>query len=328
MNRLLVLGMILAMTAGVAVAAPPTVPELLRSVPADARAVIAINASALRAHPAVQKWLLAHGNWAPLEGEPNRFLTEAGLDVVRDVDAMVVALVPDGHPGRPVVFFSGRFDQAAIAAALAKRGATAFTIANVPALRLPDSEHASSSAVLAQPTSELIVAGDETAVSEALAGQPGTNELVKNAMASGQIDPKAPFWLVADLPTRAADAAPAAAQATGHDGARALHDALMASGAVRCVAVQAHLDDALHLSGVVIVDTAENAELVRDAVKGALAALRLHAQDAAPELVDVLRGVHVNLSGNEVRADGAIPVALIEKLAAEHHACTGHQEKQ
>jgi hypothetical protein len=73
---------------------------------------------------------------------------------------------------------------------------------------------------------------------------------------------------------------------------------------------------------VAVADTAENAELLRDAVKGAIAAARLHAQGTSPELVNVLRNIEVSVSGTDLSASGAVPVSLLEKLVAEHgHHC-------
>jgi hypothetical protein len=67
---------------------------------------------------------------------------------------------------------------------------------------------------------------------------------------------------------------------------------------------------------VAVADTAENAELLRDAAKGVLAAVRLQSQDRTPELVSVLREVQVRATGTQVTLSSVIPVALLEKLIA------------
>ena len=121
----------------------------------------------------------------------------------------------------------------------------------------------------------------------------------------------------------------AAAERAHGEGAETVRGVVLASGSVRRVVGQAYLGRfRSRFSGAAVADTAENAELLRDAVKGALAAARLHFQDSAPELVDVLRGVDVHLDGPVVTAKGAIPVALLEKLAAEHGcAATGERRR-
>jgi len=145
--------------------------------------------------------------------------------------------------------------------------------------------------------------------------------LLDKAVAAGQIDPRAPFWAVGTIPAAAHRHAAALEERGEAEPDHPLHHVLAAAGVVRRIALQASLDDSLRVSGVASADTAENAELLRDAAKGALAALRLGAQDEHPELVDVLRGVQVRASGTEVAVSGAIPVALLEKLAAEHAGC-------
>jgi hypothetical protein len=50
--------------------------------------------------------------------------------------------------------------------------------------------------------------------------------------------------------------------------------------------------------------------------------MRLHLQGSAPELVEVLRNVDLRADGTVVSARGAVPFALLEKLAADHKA--GH----
>jgi hypothetical protein len=70
---------------------------------------------------------------------------------------------------------------------------------------------------------------------------------------------------------------------------------------------------------VATTDTAENAELVRDAVKGALAAARLKLGETEPELVEVLRDTQVQVKDTEVSGKMVIPLPLIEKLAHTAH---------
>ncbi len=308
------------LAAGLAVGAPPTVPELLPRVPAQARAVVAVDAATLRSHPAVQSWLLDHASWGDTDAEAADFLAEAGLDPLRDVTAMVVAMSPGGAHGAAVALFAGRFDPAALAAALTRRGASPITLGGVPGFRLPEKNGGDTSAVLAQPSPELLIVGGEAAVLASLSDTMEGSPLVAAAVKDGQIDPRAPFWAVATLPAGARQkAADAAARIQGNSD-QPIREVVIASGAVQSVAVQAFLDDSLRLSGVAVADTEENADLLRDAAKGALAAARLHSQDRAPELVSVLRDVQVRSIGKEVTVASVVPVALLEKLLAAHAA--------
>jgi hypothetical protein len=329
MKRTLIVSLVLALAAPLAVAAPPTIGELLRSVPENARVVVAVDSAALRDVPKVQAWLLHHQAWTGADENLRQFLADAGLDPVRDVDAMVVAVLGEGSATGGVALFAGRYDPTSLAAALVKRGAKAFTVGSVPAFTLPANEdHRGKSAVLAQPSPDLVLVGDDAAVRAALNAPHAVIPLVEQEVAAGHIDLRAPFWVVANVPAEAhAHAAEAAGRAHGEDSGP-MQSVVIASGTVQRVALQAFLDDSLKLSGVARADTPENAELLRDAAKGALAVARLHAQQQSPELVGVLRDVQVVQSGSEVSVSGSVPLALLEKLIAEHKAMHGSVSKE
>jgi hypothetical protein len=318
MRRNVLFGFLLAVTlAAAAAAAPPTVAELLGRVPAEAKVVVAIDAAALHEHPLVHEWLAErHAAWSGLDDETESFLRDAGLVPERDVVAMVAAVTPtDGRPSY-IVYFAGRFDPAALGAALTARGAQAATFPGGASYLLPaEGSDGRTVAVLA---SELIILGDEASVRGLQIFATGS-PLVAEEVAARRIDPTAHFFFVAELPPRQA-------VATGGDTAAedSLQQVVEASGTVRRVSLQATLGDALALKGFATADTAENAELLRDAVKGAIAAMRLHAQEKAPELVEVLRGVDVRLDDVRVSGAVAVPVAVIEKVLREHVAEHAH----
>ena len=327
MKRLLVATLLIALAAPAALAAPPTAAELLRRVPETASAVAAIDSAALRTHPAVHGWLVRQHALTGTDGDVRRFLDDAGLDPLRDVDVMVVAAVPEGDRTTGVALFAGRYDTAALAAALAKRGAQAFSLAGTPAYRLASEHEGGRPVVVALPSAALVVVGDEATAALALAPPHALAPLAADEIAAGRLDIHAPFWMVATVPAQVRSHAHAAAERVHGEGAEALRGFAFASGTVRRVVAQATLDDTLRFSGAAVADTPENAELLRDTAKGALAAARLHFQDSSPELVDVLRSVQLRLDGPVVTAKGAIPVALLEKLAAEH-GCAARGERR
>ena len=316
--------LLVALAAPAALAAPPTAAELVRRVPEAASAVVAIDGAALRAQPAVHAWLVRQRALHVTDCDGRRFFDDAGLDPLRDVDVAVIAAVPDGERTGGVALLAGRYDTAALGAALAKRGAQPFTIAGAPAYRLASDHESGGPAVVALPSSELVVVGDEAAVALTLAAPHALPELAAAEVGAGRLDVGAPFWLVATVPAAAAAHARAAAERVHGEGAEGVRGALFASGAVRRVVAQATLGDALKFSGTAIADTPENAELLRDTIKGAIAAARLHFEASEPELVGALRGVEVRLHGPVVTVTGEVPVALIERLAAEHGA--SHRE--
>ncbi len=321
MKRILSVSALLTLVAALAAAAPPPVAEMLKLVPEGAQSVVAVDTAALRSHPMVQSWLLEHHAWSGADRDLPGFLAEAGLDPVRDVDGIVAVLLGEPHAHRGLVLCSGRYDPAALGAALVKRGATAFTIGATTAYRLPDSEHhGHDSAVLAAPSADLVVVGEETAVTAALGAPHAIPPLVAEEASARHIDLRAPFWAVTNVPAEAREKVARAGDHVSGEGSDTVRGVLLASGTVERIAIQAFLDDSVRISGVAVADTAENAQLLRDAAKGAVAAARLATQNHSPELVDVLRGVVVAANGNEVSVAANVPVALLEKLAAEHKA--------
>jgi hypothetical protein len=222
------------------------------------------------------------------------------------VDLLVLAALGSDRETTGVALLVGRYDPTALGAALTARGASSFALAGVPAFRLPDSGHHGSQAVLAQRSPELVIVGDEAAVTAAFAAPHAVSPLIAGDIAAGNLDLHAPFWMVAAVPAS--------------DSVRGM---LLASGTVQKVIAQAYLGDSLRFVVAAVADTAENAGLLRDAAKGALAAMRLHLQESAPDLVEVLRNIDLRADGTVVSGKGSIPLALLEKLAAHHKA--GHE---
>jgi hypothetical protein len=303
--------------AAAAVAVPPT--QLLPGIPDNAQVVVAVDASVLRAHPLVGDWLMKHqARWSGADNDGRQFLTEAGLDPVRDVDCTVVALVPEHHG---LALIAGRFDKASLEAALVKRGATGLTVAGKQLLRIPSRHNGAD--VLVYVNGGIVTVGDESAVTASLTGsRPGAPAIVQQAVATGALKPANPFWVVANVPDEMRRKVTTEAEQHASDDSM-MHEVMLAGGAVRSVIVQGSLDDALHLAAVATADTADNAELLRDAAKGALAAVRLHFQDSAPDLVNVVRAIKVGVDGTRVEVAGAVPVALLERLLAQHGEDTG-----
>jgi hypothetical protein len=329
MKRMALVILVLAVVSPFAAAAPPTVGELLRSVPAGARVIVGVDSAALRSHPKVQDWLLRQHAWTGADQDLRTFLADAGLDPLRDVDAMVAVVLGEGDSTSALALFAGRYDQASLGAALVKRGSQPLTLGKVQSYRLPaEGHHGSKDVVLALPSPDLVIVGEETAVQAALVPPHAVAPLAEREISSGHIDLRAPFWMVATVPPEAQQKARDAAGHVHGEGTEAVRSVVFASGAIQRVAGQAFLDDSLRFSGVAVADTAENAGLLRDAVKGAIAVARLHAQAKTPELVNVLRDIEVTVSGTDLSASGAVPLALLEKLSAEHGAPCEPSAKQ
>lgn len=298
----------LLLAATAALPAAPTPADLARLTPPDAQLVMGVHVAALRSHPAVQAWLASHqAPWTGRSGEANALLEELGLDPLRDVDASVLAAVdrPGGEDSW-VLLLGGSFDPAAMTAALVKRGAT--LVPGMPYPLLHTSEEADGAPLVAL-FDQLVVAGDERSVLAAASGATMGAGVVRVERAAGRLDPSATSWLVLDIPPalrqrpEVIDSAP-----------EAMRGLLAASRAVERMIMHARLGEALELSGWAHADTPENAELVHDAARGMVAALRLAAQGRQPELLEVLRQVRITQREREVAGTATIPVTLLQRL--------------
>ncbi len=301
-----VLAVALCATAATATTATPS--ELLGLAPADARVVIGIDVAALRSHPAVQDWLFAHqSEWSGVDDDGARFLRDAGLDPTRDVDAMLFAVESPDDESRFVAFFAGRYDPSALSAALLARGATATTIGTFEVYRFDTGSHTG----VHPPTylhisPSLLTMGPEAELLAALQGSGDGSKLVREEIAAGRLDPRSSFWMATRIPDAVHDAD------VHIEGDMA--GVVSAAKTLQRVTMQADLGTALRLRACALADTADNADLLRDAVKGAVAAARLAAQEKHPELVEVLRDVDVDTAGNAVAVAAAVPLDVLQRL--------------
>jgi len=312
---------VLVLAAATSWAAPPTVQELVQQVPPDARSVVAVDAASLRQAPLIQGWLLDHqAEWTGVDDEATRFLRDAGLDPAADIDALVFAVLAGevggngGKDGHPLALFGGRFDAASLTAALVDRGAVAEELAGVTVYRV-DAKEDAAHAPLMRITDDLVMLGDHEALTASFGRGGGPVTIVDQEVSAGHLDLGATFWMVSDLPERK----PGDLPAVGTDGpeGQAAQAVLAASSMVRRVAGWGSLDEELELHGFATADSEENAGLLRDTLRGALAVARMTAQDKDPRLVEVLRGVSVEADGAVVTVAAAVPVELLQKLAGK-----------
>lgn len=316
----------LALAAATSWGASATVPDLLGLVPTDARAVVAVDVAALKAEPSAQQWLLDHqAAWSRVDDDATRFLSEAGLDPMRDVDLMLFAVAGSGTEQRPLALFAGRYDPATLGAALQARGAQLVALGSLTAYRLGDADEEDQPALI-RITPDLVLVGTAQTLTQAYEPHTGSPQVVAAETADRHLDLAAPFWMAVAVPERAAEPpseAAAAAEASPEE--RAMLAVAAASASIRRVAAWARLDESLRVHAFATADTADNASLFRDAVKGALAAMRLAAQDREPDLVDVLRGVAVDTAGNSVEVAAELPIDLLQRLARDTHRHHHHE---
>lgn len=290
--------------------------EMLSLVPADALTVGAVHLAEMRTSP-LSSLLFEHVDRLTSEGEAARFLLEAGLQPLRDVDLLVVATAPPSGAGSELdvlVIAGGSFKPERLAPAVAARGA----VRNGAYFILPEAKGESGAIAFLSPS--LVIAGNERSVVNAIAARAagGTNFLTRGALAAElrRVEPGATGWALIDV-ARIARFPQFAGIDTGRGNAGARLQAAMKN--VSTIALWAKdAGNALHVGAAGSSSDAETLQLLEDAARGALAALRLGASEKAPELVAVLRRFEIQRTSDSTRIEGAIPAGMIRKLIADN----------
>jgi hypothetical protein len=293
--------------------------DALSLIPNDAVTVGVVRVGDLRTSP-LSSLLFMHTDKMSSNGEGDRFLTDAGLDVKKDIDVLVVTTAPVttlGSDAKVLVAADGRFNVDRLSAALVTRGAVKKTTANGAYFILPESkEHdrAHSDGAVAFPDGHLVLAGSEAAVVEALADRAAGGTTFATASGLGRemvrIDTHATAWALIDV-VRAKRLGSAATH-SNHDNFNA------ALKNVSTIAVWAtDTGDSLKLGAFGLSRDAETLQLVEDTVRGALSMLRLAAQDKAPDMVSLLRRFNVSRNEESVTVSGTLPADSLKTLAAK-----------
>ena len=301
-----------------AAAARPT-DDALALVPPDAATAGMLRLSDLRTSPLAARFF-SEFDRATVDGDAARFLAEAGLHPVDDVDVVVFAaqIGPKGTKGKGLVAVEGRFDPQRLAAAVASRGAEARTASGSNYFLLKDRErpeHQGDGAV-AFASSRLLVAGSEDAVVAALAARASGGTGFKGGAGLGaqldKDDASASGWLLVDR-TRLPEAKGSLTISSGEgDPAR---NVIGAMNLVSTFAFQMTVKgDSIRLSGAGYSDDADTRELLEDALRGVLAAARIAAEDR-PEVVSAIRKFKVSGDRNAVTIAGTLDGATIRMLA-------------
>lgn len=313
MRRLVLLALAASLALPAAAARPAD--DALALVPPDAVTAGMLRVADLRTSPLAARFF-AELDGVTVDGDAARFLAEARLHPVDDVDLVVFA-AQDGKKGKALVAFEGRFEPERLAAAAAARGAEARTASGATYYLLKDSKEAGTrgDGAVAFVSRRLIVAGSEQAVVAALAARAaGGTGFTRGAGLGAQldkVDDNASGWLLVDR-TRLPEAK-GSVTISGDDGAA--RNVIGAMNLVSTFAFQMTVKgDAVRLSGAGYSDDAETRELLEDALRGILAALRI-ANEEKPEVVSALRKFKVASDRTAVTISGTLDGATIRALA-------------
>jgi hypothetical protein len=292
--------------------------EALSVLPSDAASVGLVRVADLRTSPLFDR-VFHEADRVSCDAEAARFLAETGLDPKRDVDVVAFAGSPGrGGSGWALVAFEGRFDAARLAAAAVERGAVKKTTADGDVYLLAGKKHvdlAHEPGAIAFLSNRLVVAGNETAVAQALArrasGGKGFSAGEGLGRQMSRVGPGSSAWVLIDMsrvPMRDRAAA-------GHaEGPAAAVVSAMKTVSFATLSVTAE-GDALKLSATGVSGDPETRQDLEDAVRGVLAVWRLAVQERHPDLVSVLRKFKVSHEGDGVTLSGTLPGPVIREMA-------------
>lgn len=313
MTRLIRTLAVLAVTATFALPATAK-DDALSLVPADAVTLGMVRLADMRTSP-LSSLLFEHVDSMSMDGEAEKFLLEAGIQPLHDVDVVVVATSPRttlGSEPNLLVIAEGRFQPERLTAAIVSRGG----VKKPSYILLPESE--GEAGAVAFLSTSLAIAGNERSVANALAARAngGTGFVTRGVLAMdlGRIDRAATAWAIIDVPRAARFAKGGVDTGSGQSGA-VLQAALKSVSTVAMWATDN--GETLQLGAVGLSNDSETLELLDDALRGALAALRIAASEKAPEMVSVLRRFDVDRKSQSITVEGSIPAASIRELMAK-----------
>ncbi len=312
-----------ALLAVVAIAMPVLAKDdALSLVPANAVTVGMVKLREMRSSP-LSSVLFEHTDKMSSDGEAEKFLADAGLSPMKDVDVLVVATAPRTNLGSEadvLVIAEGRFNVERLSGALVARGA----VKKGNYFMLPEKVHEGDQRdpAVAFPSASLVLAGTERAVAAALEAYAngGTTFRGANGLALdlSKVDRTATAWALVDV-TRASRLAKGGSIPTGKGQAG---DAMAA--AIRTVSTAAvwakDTGSALELGAFGMSADAETLVLLEDTIRGALSALRLAVKDKSPDMVPVLRRFEVSRTADSVRIEGSIPAETLRQMMAKKRA--------
>jgi hypothetical protein len=302
-----------------ALAIPVFADDALSLVPSNAVTVGMVKLREMRSSP-LSSMLFQQTDKMSTDGEAEKFLSDAGLSPLKDVDVLVVATAPRTNLGSDadvLVIAEGRFNVERLSAAITARGAQ-----KKGAYFVIDKEDHHDVGAVAFPSASLALAGTERAVAAALEARANGGTTFRTANGLGmdlnRVDRDATAWAIVDV-VRAARLTKGGTINTGKgQPGEALAAALRN---VSTVAVWAKdTGSALELGALGLSGDAETLSLIEDTVRGALSAMRLAVKDKSPELVSVLRQFDITRKADSITIEGSIPASSLRDLMAKKRA--------
>jgi hypothetical protein len=295
--------------------------DLLSLVPAEAVSVGAVRLDELRSGIFLER-LFEETSDAVSDGEARLFMDEAGLDPRRDVDALVVAMIPRGAGESEVdvlVLFEGNFDRTRLSSAVARRGAQPRSAGGELYYLIhddnadPDCKTGRAGSV-AFVSDRLVIAGTEPAVIRALDARAGGGTRFLGASNIGrdlrEIDRTASAWVMIDVP-RSARAGRGIGERWSDGAAAPLQQAMRHVSTLGLWASERN--GHLEVGGVALAADHETRALLEDLLRGVTAAWRMAAREENAEWLPVIRKFEIDRNGQRVRIRGRIPISMLRE---------------
>jgi hypothetical protein len=293
--------------------------DAISLIPNDAVTVGVVRLADLRNSP-LSSTLFQQTDKMSVDGDAEKFMTEAGLQPTKDVDVLVIATSPRttlGTEAETLIAADGRFNVERLTKALIARGA----VKKNGYLILPETKsEGEQNGAVAFPDAHLALIGSESAVAEALAVRStgGTTFMTASGLGReiARIDPHASAYAVFDV-ARVTRLTHGAHVPSGGAAGSPLATALRSVSTVAIWAIDS--GDSLKLGGIGVSRDAETLQLLEDTIRGGLAAMRLAVQDKSPELVGVLRKFDVSHTADTVTITGSLPAQTLKDFVAKQH---------
>ena len=282
----------------------PGLPEAVAYLPADAQAVFGMNVQKFVASPIYARFEQRHGD--EFGKDLADFIARTGVDPRRDIRYIVAAGKPGGnHDGTGVVIAEGSFNPESIKSFIRSKAAPIEVPYNdATVLMIPESDGSKVEKGIAFLSQKEIALGELGALKAVLDIRKGGKESVLDNPTLGPLiktlNPDEMFWFAGDA-SNILSKAPTNTPLGGN------------IAAILHVFGTLNLTDAV--DGIITVTAKDevSAAKLADVARG-LVALGELASDQNPDLGELLKGVNVQQSKDQIRLKVNFPIDLLEKL--------------
>jgi hypothetical protein len=277
-------------------------PATVHYFPADSQVVFGMNVQAFVKSPVYAQIMLQHEQ--EIGKDLSDIVAETGVDPQTDVDYVVAAGRQNQQKGAGVVIAVGRFAPATIISFINRQG-TAIRVdyKGATVLMVPEANGSKLEKGVAFLSDSEIALGDLDslhAVIDVRAGAPGIDSNAALNALLAKVNPQEMFWFAGD-PSSVMSKVPAAA------------GSIPAISSIQSIYGSLNVGVAVTGKVAVIAKDQTAAGQLADAVRGLIALGNL-AGGQNPNLAELMKGLQVTQSANELDLSFTLPLDLVQKL--------------